>query len=154
MKATLDIEEVREAIDTSVTTTLEGMLFMEAIEAESPDIHDCDVWGRIEASSPIPCRVTFQTQRSLAGRLAEELYLSDEATCDQTLLDTVGELLNTIAGAALGAMDEEQEITMGLPATGFGQIEFVEDVVTRRYQVDDDQLHISVELRPEIKLVR
>jgi CheY-specific phosphatase CheX len=144
--------ELSNAVRTAVRSTLENMLFVEAESSDEPavSVRVPMMHSQLDVHDPLQCQVTVQTSGALASRLAQELHgLSDEECSEQLALDTLGELLNTVAGLIFSELDEELPIRMGLPRTREGNLEPPAAALVENFQVEDSAFSVFLRRIPQ-----
>ena len=128
------VVDLTRALEDAVGRTLEGMLFMEALPAyeEKVDKTADLFWATLKVKAPMEGHLTFVVPRSLlttivdgfygeAGTEAAFLEGSSIQATDQIMLDTLAELLNTVAGRTLNLIVPANNVfELGLPFTGKG----------------------------------
>ncbi|MGA1823962.1 MAG: chemotaxis protein CheX [bacterium] len=105
---------------TVVSRVLENMAFMEVMECDTIVMpHDIPnlAWCSLLVKDPVLGEFKLFMPKNLNLKIAEAVYgLSDEELTDQILDDTLGELLNTIAGSFFKkVLSDDQTFTLGLP---------------------------------------
>ncbi|XPV76878.1 MAG: hypothetical protein ACNI27_02850 [Desulfovibrio sp.] len=154
--------DLTRALEDAVGRTLEGMLFMEAVPAyeETLDQSTDLFWASLAVKAPMKGKLTFVVPRSLlvnivdgfygeAGTEAAFLEGSNVQATDQIMLDTLAELLNTIAGRTLNLIVPANNVfELGLPATGLGYPDGPDGVACRRehvFKIDEQYFSIILE---------
>ena len=122
----MDIDTVAEA----VSETLEALAFMEATPAgDETDVSDESklLWSKLDLNSPLNGVMAVSMPEQLLKQIVDTVYgvpdsapEGEEAMLKDTRLsDTLGEIVNTLAGNVLKrVVPSEQAFTISLPETG------------------------------------
>jgi hypothetical protein len=157
------VVELTRALEDAVGRTLEGMLFMEALPAEEGFIDkNADLfWASLPVKRPMSGRMAIVVPRSLllsivdgfygeAGTESAFLDGQELQVSDQIMLDTLAELLNTIAGRMMNLIVPANDIfELGLPEHGKGYPEVRKDTPCKEHVFDIDDQFFSVVLEGE-----
>lgn len=115
-----------EALAEAMSETFEGMAFLE-LQKDFTGDRTCRgssscVWSKVEILQPHPGFVLLCAPKDLVSEIWGALYGGlDDTVTEQKLMDTLGELVNTVAGKALGSIvPVETTYTLGVPKSGVG----------------------------------
>lgn len=116
-------DPVGAALAAAVSTTCEGLAFMEVMpldEADDLDAGEPLVYAQVPCLAPRTGGLVIVCPRPAAAEIVSAVHsLAPEEVGDGLLRDTFGEMANTIAGCWLAALVAENEtFTLGLPQTG------------------------------------
>ena len=163
------VEAVSSIITESVSVSLEGFVFMEAIPLScKPEEMDDDnfLWANIEIQDPVKGVITLVFPTLLLNEIIESVYgpmispdldpFSDDADLgfpqeeqnginDKMRYDTLAELVNTFAGQIMSrVVPEDVTFQLGLPVTGEGEAAADEKTGVFYFQLDEQIFYITV----------
>lgn len=137
-KATLNrevlLKKMADTLLNALGETLENMAFteVEAVGLPSPDATETSpegqpgevLWVSLLVHNPIQGEFRLAMPKTLIQKVAETIYVPAEGSVsDKQLYDTMGEILNTVAGRFMGKfLREEQTFQLGLPEIGSGKV--------------------------------
>jgi hypothetical protein len=138
-------ERIQEALDASVLSTFESMLFLEVqASALALPVTEPLLSVTIAASAPVACEMTLVAPRGTAHMLQDILYAGVEVRSGMDS-DTLAELLNVIAGCFLTELDDSHPIALGLPTAGGGELLGASgSSLQRQYHSDEGSIGLRV----------
>ncbi|MEF2144736.1 MAG: chemotaxis protein CheX [Desulfovibrionaceae bacterium] len=108
------VKSLQSVVAGAVSATMEEMFF---IEASSSDY----LWSRVRVLEPCEGAVTMVFPRKLLTLAAAAIFGEDERIREQTLWDTLAEIVNTVAGRILGELlSEDRTFKLSVPESGTG----------------------------------
>ncbi|MBW1721798.1 MAG: chemotaxis protein CheX [Deltaproteobacteria bacterium] len=137
------MNRLREVMASAVAETFEEMFFLEVLQVEFPEAPGPEpevLKTSLLINDPFPGEMCLEAPRSSVADMARMLFNTDEEEIpEQTLLDLLAELLNTIAGRVMNrVIPPETSFRLGLPETrteGFLGTE--DEILECRFKVDD-----------------
>ncbi len=134
-------DPVGAALASAVSTTCEGLAFMEVMplaEAEDRDPDEPVVYAQVPCLAPRTGGLVIACPRSAAAEIVSAVHsVAPEEVGESLLRDTFGEMANTIAGCWLATVVAENEtFTLGLPQTG---VALTPPVYPRRIVFGEDE---------------
>lgn len=152
----MNMEEnhLQDAMFEAASDTLENMAFMQVVPIKDRR-DEQKYYSRLEILAPVKGVMTLIVSPELAREIAEGLMdPDDEPPPVEVMLDTLAELLNTIAGGMMRKLVADDEtFTLGLPET------FSEDYVDlkkpfelARFQIDGQAFTLACEGEQLLKL--
>ena len=116
---------LNDALMEATSKTLENMAF-EEIEladqcSEISETHQHIIWVSLPIVEPISGEVALRLSEKCARRITEDIYgdIDNGDITENTIVDALGEILNTIVGRFLAALlPAEQSFKLGFPKTG------------------------------------
>ena len=138
-----------QAMKQAVSTTLENMVFMEAMEHYDQDyeipLEDL-TWTSLLIQDPVQGELRLAMTGSFLKKLTAMVFAVDEDEVSSAQMeDTLHELLNTIAGLFMtNLLADNQTYQLGLPEQGEGDLPELEpgSVVWKLMTGDEEPLQI------------
>jgi hypothetical protein len=119
-------EKLTAAVLQAMSETFEGMAFLELMLDDSDPDNLADesawAWAAVAITSPGSGRFAVVCPHDLLQMITEQLFSEGGApVSEQQLVDTLGEIVNTVAGRCLSlCVPAEKVFTLGLPQCGKG----------------------------------
>lgn len=108
------VMDVREAVRSAVAATMEEMFFVEARESDF-------LWSRVRVLEPCEGAVTMAFGRELLVHVAQSIFGEQARIREQTLWDTLAEVVNTVAGRIVSSfLPPETPFRLSVPESGTG----------------------------------
>jgi CheY-specific phosphatase CheX len=145
----LEHKPLYQAMKKAVSTTLENMVFLEALEHYDQEyeipVEDL-AWSTLLIQDPVQGEIRLAMTKDFLKRLTASVFALDEDEITQAQMDdALHELVNTIAGLFMtNLMADSQTFQLGLPEHGEGELPELEpgSVVWRLMTVDEDPLQV------------
>ena len=140
-----------QAMVNAVSTTLENMVFMEAMEHfdrtyEIPA--EERVWTSLLINDPVQGEIRLAMPEQLLSKLTGNIFaLDDEEITRPQMNDILNELLNTIAGLFMtNLLEDDQQYQLGLPELGQGEMPEADSdtIVWKLMTSEEDPLQLYV----------
>ena len=145
---------LQEAMFEAASDTLENMAFMEVVPLKDRR-DEQKYFSRLEILAPVEGVMTLIVSPQLSREIAEGLLdPDDEPPPVEMMLDTLAELLNTIAGGVMRKLVADDEtFTLGLPESfSEGAFELSEPFELARFQIDGQAFTLACEGEQLLKL--
>ena len=148
-----------QAMIHAVSTTLENMVFMEAMEHfdrtyEIP-VEEL-VWTSLLVHDPVQGEIRLAMPVTLLKKLTANVFALEDEEIDQAQMDDIlNELLNTIAGLFMtNLLEDDQQYKLGLPELGQGDMPETDadTIVWKLMTSEEDPLQLYVTGAPLVAL--
>ncbi|WP_022663072.1 chemotaxis protein CheX [Paucidesulfovibrio longus] len=108
------VMNVKQAVNSAVNATMEEMFFVESRESDF-------LWSKVRVLEPCEGSVTLAFERNLLEHVAQAIFGEQERIREQTLWDTLAEVVNTVAGRVMSALLPPQTpFRLSVPENGTG----------------------------------
>jgi hypothetical protein len=116
-------QELNNVLTQAVSETIENMAFMMvSTETENPETMQSDecLKTSLLILEPYPGELGLIMSKKLLSKIAVSVYsLGEEEITEDTLIDVISELLNTITGSLIRRiLPDNSEYKLGLPESG------------------------------------
>jgi len=138
-----------QAMKQAVSTTLENMIFMEAVEHYDQDYElpsEDLAWTSLLIQDPVQGELRLAMTKTFLRKITSAVFALDDEEITQAQMDDIlHELLNTIAGLFMtNLLADDQPYQLGLPEQGEGELSELEpgSIVWKLMTGDEDPLQL------------
>ena len=138
-----------QAMKKAVSTTLENMVFMEAVEHFDQDYEipaEDLAWTSLLIQDPVQGEIRLAMTKTFLKKITSSVFAMDEEEVSQVQMDDIlHELLNTIAGLFMtNLLADDQTYQLGLPEHGEGELPELEpgSIAWKLMTGDEDPLQL------------
>lgn len=122
---TMNLANIATVLSEAAVETLETMAFMEVTlkDLAASDLDEArGYWATITLHQPLQGQLTLFVPTALGEEIAATLLGVDEADppSEEVIRDSMAEVVNTIAGLAMGRLAGNQLVEIGLPVSEKG----------------------------------
>ncbi|MGE4291003.1 MAG: chemotaxis protein CheX [Desulfovibrio sp.] len=108
------VMSVKESVQAAVSATMEEMFF---VEPRNSDF----LWSKVRVLEPCEGSVTLVFERSLLQYVAQAIFGEHERIREQTLWDTLAEVVNTVTGRVVSSLlPPDTPFRLSVPENGTG----------------------------------
>lgn len=108
------VMDVKGAVHSAISATMEEMFF---VESKPSDF----LWSKVRVLEPCEGSVTMVFPRTLLEQVAQAIFGEQERIREQTLWDTLAEIVNTVAGRVMSTLlTPETTFRLSVPESGTG----------------------------------